>query len=367
MKIFWPLRRQPSPSLLGARLERARVGARPGLGQRVAAELLAGREAGEEARTLLVRCPSARPTLAVEAVRDGDDPAHVRVGPTELLDDERVRDVIGEPHARRAPRAAPLRGSRATTSLSTIPRSIVSARSHSAANGAISASQNSRAVRRISCCSSVSSKSMLLPGPKKSRRVGGAFVHLTDRPLGACAFGSHSAGLRPTRAPHSTGAAEYVAVPGRARVCAHEIGAHSEISAIASAIARSAAACRATSACSRHRRVSRPPRRPGAVAPDARPSGGAPRRDPAAGSIVTRFCEAISSTRRRLRIASLGDDANAMSRSVTTPISRSSVDDRREPGVLTAHQLGRVDDGVSRLDGARPHAHQLFDRVPWQA
>src|SRR5262249_34142143 len=35
---------------------------------------------------------------------------------------------------------------------------------------------------------------------------------------------------------------------------------------------------------------------------------------------------------------------------------------RRDPSVLTFHQLGRLDDGVTCLDGARPDAHQLLDR-----
>src|SRR5581483_8788129 len=46
-----------------------------------------------------------------------------------------------------------------SASLPTIAGSTASARSHSVANGAISESQNSRAVRRMSCCSSVSSRS----------------------------------------------------------------------------------------------------------------------------------------------------------------------------------------------------------------
>ena len=46
-----------------------------------------------------------------------------------------------------------------SASLPTMSRSIVSVRSHSAACGAISASQKARAVCRISCCSSESVKS----------------------------------------------------------------------------------------------------------------------------------------------------------------------------------------------------------------
>src|SRR3954462_8393961 len=46
-----------------------------------------------------------------------------------------------------------------SASFPTIERSIASSRSHSAACGAISASQNARAVSRISCCSSESVKS----------------------------------------------------------------------------------------------------------------------------------------------------------------------------------------------------------------
>ena len=97
MKIFWPGEHPVVAVALGARLEPARVGARARLGQRVAAERLAGGERGEEARLLLVGAPACD-GLAVEAVRDGDDAAHVRVGAADLLDDERVRDHV-EPHA----------------------------------------------------------------------------------------------------------------------------------------------------------------------------------------------------------------------------------------------------------------------------
>ena len=44
---------------------------------------------------------------------------------------------------------------------------------------------------------------------KKSRRAGGAFVHLTDRPIRACALHNCSARLRSTRAPCSAGSGIY--------------------------------------------------------------------------------------------------------------------------------------------------------------
>src|SRR5581483_156920 len=82
---------------LRARLEASRVGPGAGLGQRVAAERVAGGERGEQPRALLVGA-EARDRLAEEAVRDGDDPPHVRVGAAELLDDERVGSHV-EPQA----------------------------------------------------------------------------------------------------------------------------------------------------------------------------------------------------------------------------------------------------------------------------
>ncbi len=157
MKIFWPLITQSSPSR-SARVSRP-PGSEPapGLGQRVAAERLAGGEAGQEARLLLLGAPLGD-RLAVEAVRDGDDPAHVRVGAADLLDDERVGDHV-EPQCRRAPRAARRRGSRARRACRrsrgrssrcdpTRPRAARSRRR-----------RTSRAVCRISCCSSESVKS----------------------------------------------------------------------------------------------------------------------------------------------------------------------------------------------------------------
>ena len=62
MKIFWPVSSPAVAVALGARLEPAGVGAGARLGQRVAAELLAGGEAGEEARRLLVGAPAWRPS-----------------------------------------------------------------------------------------------------------------------------------------------------------------------------------------------------------------------------------------------------------------------------------------------------------------
>ena len=47
------------------------------------------------------------------------------------------------------------------------------------------------------------------PPKRKSRRAGGAFVHLTDRPIRACALHSCSARLRPTRAPCPAGSGMY--------------------------------------------------------------------------------------------------------------------------------------------------------------
>ena len=44
---------------------------------------------------------------------------------------------------------------------------------------------------------------------KKSHRVGGAFVHLTDRPIKTCVRHDRLVGLRPTRAPRPAGSAMY--------------------------------------------------------------------------------------------------------------------------------------------------------------
>src|SRR5207302_9073983 len=89
-----------------------------------------------------------------------------------------------------------------------------------------------------------------VPDHKKSRRAGGAFVHLTDRPLQACAFNSHSARLRPTRAPRSAGAAIYaVRAPMRKRARTRNF-AYSEISSTTLPV-RAGSACLATSAWAR--------------------------------------------------------------------------------------------------------------------
>ncbi len=77
----------------GAGLEPARVGARTRLRQRVAAELGPGCQPGQQRRLLRRRAPAGH-RLPVEPVRDRDDPANVRVGPPDLLDDERVRDHV---------------------------------------------------------------------------------------------------------------------------------------------------------------------------------------------------------------------------------------------------------------------------------
>src|SRR5262249_56548123 len=69
---------------LGARREAARIGARAGLRQRVAAESRARAEGREPCPLLLVGSPLGD-RLADEADVDGDDTAHRRVGTAELL------------------------------------------------------------------------------------------------------------------------------------------------------------------------------------------------------------------------------------------------------------------------------------------
>src|SRR3954471_7084373 len=83
-----------------------------------------------------------------------------------------------------------------SASFATIERSIASVRSHSAAYGAISASQNARAVSQISCCSSESVKSTRrsygayfpcdAPAMATMRRLGpgdeGVVARLAERP-----------------------------------------------------------------------------------------------------------------------------------------------------------------------------------------
>ena len=81
----------------GTRLQPAGVGAGAWFGQRVTAELGAVSEARQQARSLFFAAPPGD-RLPVEAVRNGDDPAHVRVGAADLLDDQRVRDHV-EAHA----------------------------------------------------------------------------------------------------------------------------------------------------------------------------------------------------------------------------------------------------------------------------
>ena len=134
---------EPVAVAVGARLERAGIRPGAGLGERVTAELLTCREWRQQAPALLVGPPPGD-RLPVQAVRDRDDPPHVRVGSPELLDEERVRDhVQAEPAVLLGQR----RGEEAQRGqLADDPRSIASPRSHSAAFGAISASQNDRAV-----------------------------------------------------------------------------------------------------------------------------------------------------------------------------------------------------------------------------
>ena len=198
----------PVAVALGPRLEAARVGARTRLGERVAAERLAGRERRQQRGPLLVGA-AARDRLPVEAVRDGDDPAHVRVGPTELLDDERVRDHV-EPHAavllgqrggeeargrlagRRARGRSPRRG----------PTRRRAARSPRR--------RTSRAVCWISCCSSESSKSTASDPTheKTAEPVALSSTLPTDRsglaPVPVARRGFDLLALRAQREPHCT-------------------------------------------------------------------------------------------------------------------------------------------------------------------
>ena len=112
--------------LFRARRERGRVGAAARLGQRVAAEPFAAGEARQERLLLLLR-PPLRDRLAEEAVRDGDDPAHGRVGLAELLAEQAVRDRV-EPAAaellrqRRRPGIPPRRACRRASGAAPRPR-----------------------------------------------------------------------------------------------------------------------------------------------------------------------------------------------------------------------------------------------------
>ena len=91
---FAPVMRQPSPSALGARLQRARVGACLGLGERERAEMLAARERRDEARLLLRRSEvEQRERDGARVHRDGDADARVRA--RELFEHEDVRDEVG--------------------------------------------------------------------------------------------------------------------------------------------------------------------------------------------------------------------------------------------------------------------------------
>ena len=186
---------------LGARLEPARVGAGARLGQRVAAERLAGGERRAGGAPSARRCPTWRRTC--RRGRSRRRRCRARSSRRGRAPRRRARTRPCRAPCRRAPRAAPRRGSRARRACRRSTRSIVSVRSHSAACGAISASQKSRAVSRISCCSSESVKSTrtILPS-------GGAadVAHRhADRPPVACAFDSHSAGFDGALAPCSRG------------------------------------------------------------------------------------------------------------------------------------------------------------------
>ena len=174
---------EPVAVALGARLERAGIRPGAGLGERVTAELLTCREWRQQAPALLVGAPPGD-RLPVQAVRDRDDPPHVRVGSPELLDEERVRDhvqaepavLLGQRGGEEAQRGQ-LADDPAVDRLGAIPL-----------GGVRSDLGVAERPRRLT-------DQLLLVGElevhaarldqKKSRRVGGAFVHPTDWPLRA--------------------------------------------------------------------------------------------------------------------------------------------------------------------------------------
>ena len=142
---------------LCARRERCRVRPAAGLGQRVAAERLAAREPRQVLLPLLVG-PPLRDRLPVQAVRDGDDPAHGRVGFAELLAEQAVGDGV-------EPAAAELLGERGREEAGIGERADERARQllglvPLTRVGRSSRSQSSRAESRISSCSGVRVKSM---------------------------------------------------------------------------------------------------------------------------------------------------------------------------------------------------------------
>ena len=93
MKRFEPLRTYASPSRAGLRADRAAVGAGRGLGERVRREVLAAREAREEAALLLVGARELDPERA--ELLDGEDQAARRAGLRGLLDRDERRERAG--------------------------------------------------------------------------------------------------------------------------------------------------------------------------------------------------------------------------------------------------------------------------------
>ena len=94
MNCFVPVIVQPSPSGRRARPQRARVGARLGLGQRERADQLAARERRHEAGALLVGAEGEdreRDGARVHGHRHPD----AGVGARELLEHEDVREEVG--------------------------------------------------------------------------------------------------------------------------------------------------------------------------------------------------------------------------------------------------------------------------------
>ena len=154
---FAPLTCQPSPSGLGARDERARVGPGAGLGEREAADSLAARERRHEPRTLLVG-PELQQRQRARRRVDGDRDADAGVRARQLLEHEDVRDevragaavLLGHADAHQ-PELAELRAAARAGSRGLGPTPT--------AYGSISAAANSRASAWISRCSAVSSKS----------------------------------------------------------------------------------------------------------------------------------------------------------------------------------------------------------------
>ena len=138
--------------------QRSRVGAAAGLGERVAAERLAGCQPRQQRRASARRSPTSRPSCR----RARSRPRRSRA-PTSRRGRAPRRAGSTRPsraRRRRAPPAAPAARKPASASVATSERGSSSASSQARACGTSSRSQSSRAEARISSCSGVSVKSM---------------------------------------------------------------------------------------------------------------------------------------------------------------------------------------------------------------